>query len=61
MKIQSTKYFSTLSREEIIDLSTELKEILVPDYKKEDTHILSSAGLWNIQRDKRVRRSRWYI
>ena len=61
MKIQSTKYFSTLSREEIIDLSTELKEILVPDYKKEDTHILSSAGLWNIQRNKRVRRSRWYI
>lgn len=61
MKMQSTNILSAVNHEGMINLSSELKEILIPDYKKEDIHILSSADLWNIQRSKRVRRSRWYI
>lgn len=61
MKMQSTKFLSPVNHDGINNLSSELKQILVPDYKKEDNHILSSADLWNIQRNKRVRRSRWYM
>lgn len=61
MKMQSTKFLSPVNHEGINNLSSEIKEILAPDYRKEDNQILSSADLWNIQRSKRVRRSRWYI
>ncbi|HQW83079.1 MAG TPA: hypothetical protein PK987_01385 [Ferruginibacter sp.] len=61
MNMQSSKILSLVNNEGIINLSAELKNILVPDYKKTDNRNLSSAELWNIQRNKRVRRNRRYM
>ncbi|MGB4843711.1 MAG: hypothetical protein WBP16_04545 [Ferruginibacter sp.] len=61
MKKQSTRFLSPLNGEGIIKLTSEVKEILVPDYKKIERRILSTADLWNIQRNRRARQYRKYM
>lgn len=61
MKMQTTKFLSPLHRDGIIKLSTEVKEILEPDFKKNAGRILSNADLWNIQRNQRTRHFRKYL
>lgn len=61
MNMKSSKILSLVNNEGIINMPSELKQILVPDFKKPGSQHLSSAELWNIQRNKRVRRSRWYL
>lgn len=61
MKMQSTRFLSPVNQEGIIELTSAVKEILVPDYKKNERRILSEADLWNIQRNRRARQYRKYI
>lgn len=61
MKMQSTRFLSPVNQEGIIKLTSEVNEILVPDYKKKESRILSEADLWNIQRNRRARQYRKYM
>jgi len=61
MIIQSVRFLSPVNQEEIIKITSEVKEILVPDYKKNGSRILSLADLWNIQRNRRARQYRKYM
>jgi len=61
MKMQSNRLLSPLSQESVINLTTEVKEVLVTGYKKSRNRILSSADLWNIQRQHKTRVLRRYI
>lgn len=61
MKMQSSRFLTPVSQEGIIKLTSEVKEILVPDYKKNEHRILSTADLWNIQRNRKARQYRKYI
>ncbi len=62
MKRQSTNMFTRLSKEELEVLTTQVNEVLVPEFKNGHPKIFSVADLWNIQRQKRnfvQRRSRF--
>lgn len=61
MKIQSNKLLSPLSEEKIINLTTEVKEILATGLSRTQNKILSTADLWNIQRQRKARALRRYI
>lgn len=61
MKIQSNKLLSPLSEEKIINLTTEVKEILATSLSRTQNKILSTADLWNIQRQRKARALRRYI
>ncbi|MBX2934974.1 MAG: hypothetical protein KF825_12085 [Ferruginibacter sp.] len=61
MNFQSSKNLSLVNNEGVNNLPAELKKILLPDFKKAGNHNFSAAQLWNIQRNKRVRRNRWYM
>ncbi len=61
MKMQSNRLLSPLSEEGIINLTTEVKEILATGFKKTQNRILSTADLWNIQRQRKARVLRRYI
>ncbi len=61
MKMQSTRLLAPLSQESVINLTTEVKEILAAGYKKGKDRILSTADLWNIQRQRKARIQRRYI
>jgi hypothetical protein len=61
MKMQSTRLLSPLSPESVINLTTEVKEVLATGYKKNRDRILSAADLWNIQRHQKTRVLRRYI
>jgi len=61
MKMQSSRFLSPVNQEEIIRLTSEIKEILVPDYKRNERRILNTADLWNIQRNRRARQYRKYL
>ena len=45
MIIQSVRFLSPVNQEEISKLTSEVKEILVRDYKKNGSRILSLADL----------------
>ncbi len=60
MKSRSTG-LSPLSEETVINLTTEVKEILATGFKKSPNRILSTADLWNIQRRQKVRVLRRFI
>lgn len=61
MKMQSNRLLSPLSEGGIINLTTEVKEILATGFKKTQNRILSTADLWNIQRQRKARVLRRYI
>jgi len=61
MKMQSTRLLAPLSQDSIINLTTEVKEVLITGYKKNKDRILSTADLWNIQRRQKVRMQRRFI
>jgi hypothetical protein len=50
-----------LSEETVINLTTEVKEILATGFKKSPNRILSTADLWNIQRRQKARAVRRYF
>jgi hypothetical protein len=61
MKMQSIRLLSPLSEASVINLTTEVKEVLATGYKKSKGRILSNADLWNIQRRQKARVLRRYI
>jgi hypothetical protein len=61
MKMQSTRLLSPLSQETVINLTTEVKEVLATGYQKSRGRILSIADLWNIQRRQKTRVQRRYF
>ena len=61
MKTQSNSLLSPLSSESVINLTTEVKEVLAAEYEKTKSRILSAADLWNIQRQQKARMLRRYL
>ncbi len=61
MKMQSNRLLYPLSQEALINLTTEVKEILATEFKRSKRRILSSADLWNIQRQRRAWVQRRYL
>ena len=61
MKMQSNRLLSPISEEGIINLTIEVKEILATGFTKTQNRILSTADLWNIQRQRKARVLRRYI
>ena len=53
MKLQSNNLLENLTKGELKILSTEIKETVAKDYKKEKKRIFSAAEFWDIQRRKR--------
>lgn len=61
MKMQSNRLLSPLSEHSVINLTTEVKEVLETGFKKVPNRILSVADMWNIQRQRKTRSLRRYI
>ena len=61
MKMQSNSLLSPLSSEAVINLTTEVKEVLADGLEKTRSRILSAADLWNIQRQQKARMLRRYL
>lgn len=61
MKRQSNRLLSPLSEESIMNLTTEVKEVLANGFKKSQGRILSTADLWNIHRQRKARMLRRFI
>jgi len=61
MKMQSTRLLSPLSQEAVINLTTEVKEVLATGYKKNVERSLTTVDLWNIQRRQKARIQRRYF
>ena len=61
MKKQSNYLLSPLGEADIVNLTSEVKEVLGPGLKKMPVRILSAADLWNIQRQRRSRMLRRFI
>lgn len=53
MKLQSNNLLENLTKGEIKILTTEVKEMVAPNFKKEKKRIFSAAEFWDIQRRKR--------
>jgi len=53
MKFQSNNLLENLTRQEFKTLTTEVKETLATDLKKEKKRIFSAAQYWDIQRRKK--------
>jgi hypothetical protein len=53
MKIQSNNLLENLTRSELKILTTEVKETVAENFKKERKRIFSAAQLWDIQRRKK--------
>ncbi|CAN5794642.1 hypothetical protein BH11BAC4_BH11BAC4_12950 [soil metagenome] len=54
MKTQSNNLLEKLAGAEIISLTTEVKETLALDLKRNVEKIFSAAELWNIQRQRKA-------
>lgn len=61
MKMQSTRLLSPLSQGVVINLTTEVKEVLATGYKKNVERSLTTVDLWNIQRRQKARIQRRYF
>jgi hypothetical protein len=61
MKKQSNNLLTALNQEAVTNLTKEVKETLVTGYKKSQEQILSTADLWNIHRQRKVRLVRRFI
>lgn len=53
MKFQSNQLLESLSKNELKVLTTEVKETLSPDFKKEKKRNFTAAQLWNIYRRRK--------
>ncbi len=53
MKLQSNNLLENLTRTELKNLTTEVKETVFVNFKKERKKIFSAAQLWDIQRRKK--------
>jgi len=53
MKLQSNNLLENLTKTELKFLTTEVKETVVANFKKERKRIFSAAQLWDIQRRKK--------
>jgi hypothetical protein len=53
MKLLSNNLLETLSNTEIKNLTTQVNETLLSNYKREIPKTFSSADLWNIHRQRR--------
>jgi hypothetical protein len=58
MKLLSNNLLETLSNTEIKNLTTQVNETLLRNYKKETPKTFSAADLWNIHRQRRAFSSR---
>jgi hypothetical protein len=61
MKMQSNRLLTPLSQEGVTNLTKEVKETLATEYKKNQEQVLSTADLWNIHRQRKVRLVRRFI
>ncbi|HMC86840.1 MAG TPA: hypothetical protein VKI61_15030 [Chitinophagaceae bacterium] len=55
MKTPSTSLFNTISKVQLISLTTEVKETLAMDAETSLSKKITAADVWNIQRNKRAR------
>lgn len=53
MKFQSNNLLENLTSQEFKILTTEVKETLAPNFKKERKRIFSAAEYWDIQRRRK--------
>ncbi len=53
MKLQSNNLLQNLTKGEIKTLTTEVKEMVATNFKKEKKRIFSAAEFWDIQRRKK--------
>ncbi len=53
MKIQSNNLLENLTTGELKILTTQVKETLAKDFRKEKKRIFSTADFWDIQRRRR--------
>ncbi len=61
MKIRTNRLLTPLSQESVINLTTEVKEVLATGYSKYRNRVLSTANLWYIQRRQKARVQRRYF
>jgi len=61
MKMQSNSLLPPLNSESVVNLTTEVKEVLAAEFEKSRSRILSAADLWNIQRQQKARMLRRYL
>lgn len=54
MKTASENLFSQISKTEVDNLTTQVKETLAMGYAQSGTKTFSAAELWNIQRQRRT-------
>ena len=53
MKLQSNNLLENLTRQELKFLTTEVKETVNKNFKKERKRVFSAADFWNIQRQRK--------
>ena len=53
MKKQSNTLFIEISKEQVENLTTIVKETIVAGYNQVQTKLFTAADLWNIQRQKK--------
>ena len=53
MKKQSNTLFIEISKEQVENLTTIVKETIVAGYNQAQTKLFTAADLWNIQRQKK--------
>jgi hypothetical protein len=53
MKKQSNILFNGISKEQVENLTTIVKETIVAGYTQAQTKLFTAADLWNIQRQKK--------
>ena len=53
MKKQSNTLFTGISKEQVENLTTIVKETIVVGYNQAQTKLFTAADLWNIQRQKK--------
>ncbi|MDE3182963.1 MAG: hypothetical protein KGM16_06045 [Bacteroidota bacterium] len=53
MKLQSNNLLENLTRQELKLLTTEVKETVNKNFKKERKRVFSAADFWNIQRQRK--------
>jgi hypothetical protein len=58
---KNSNLLSALNKESLINLTTEVKEVLAIGHKKNESRALTIVDLWNIQRRQRARVQRRYF
>lgn len=53
MKLQSNQLLENLTRQQLKLLTTEVKETVNPNFKKERKRVFSAAEFWGLQRRKK--------